>query len=71
VFLYTACCEQKLTRLLSGRPDVVVYRLAGLFRQFKPNGSPSLSLAHGCPVGTIAIRSNVLDLEGDDIAARG
>ena len=69
MFLYTAGCEQKLTRRLSGRPDVVIYRLAGLFRQFKPNGSPGLSLAHGCPVGTIAIRSNVLDLEGDDITA--
>jgi hypothetical protein len=35
VFLYTACYAQKLTRLLSGRPDVVVYRPAGLFRAAK------------------------------------
>jgi hypothetical protein len=69
VFLLAAGCEQELARLLTSRSDVVVDRLAGLFRQFKPDGPPSLSLTDGCPVGTIAIRSNVLDLESDDIAA--
>ena len=67
MFLLAAGCEQKPVRFLAGHPDVVVYRLAGMFRQFKPDRTPGLSLAHGRPVGTIAIRSNVLDLESDEI----
>jgi hypothetical protein len=50
VFLPTASCEQKLAGFLADRPDVVVDRLAGLFREFKSDGTPSLSLAHGCPL---------------------
>src|SRR5450759_1227688 len=69
VLLPAAGCEQEFSGFLGGRPDVVIHRLAGLFRQFKSYGSPILSLAHGCPVGTIAVRSNVLDLDSDDIAA--
>jgi hypothetical protein len=68
-FLLAAGCEQKLARLLTGCLDVGIHRLAGLFRQFKADGSPGLSLAHGCPIGTIAIGSNILDLERDDISA--
>jgi hypothetical protein len=69
VFLPSAGCEQELAGFLAGRPDVVVHRLAGLFRQFKPDGPPSLFLAHGSPINGIAIRSDVLDFESDDIAA--
>jgi hypothetical protein len=69
VSLLTAGCEQELAGFLAGRLDVVIHRLAGLFRQFKPDRSPGLSLAHGCPISTIAIWSNVLDLERNDIAA--
>jgi hypothetical protein len=69
VFLPAASREQELAGFFAGRPDVVVYRLAGLFRQFKPYGSPSLSLAHRRAVGTIAILSNILDLESNDIVA--
>jgi hypothetical protein len=68
VFLPAAACEQELAGFLAGRPDVVAHRLAGLLRQFKLYGSPSLSLTHGCPIGTIAVQSNVLDLDSDDIA---
>jgi len=38
-----------------------------LLRQFKPDGPPGLFLPNGSPIDGIAIRSNVLDLEGDDI----
>jgi hypothetical protein len=31
-------CEQELARFLACRPNVVVDRLAGLFRQFKADG---------------------------------
>ena len=33
------------------------------------DGTPGLFLAHGRPIDSIAIRSNVLDLDSDDIAA--
>jgi hypothetical protein len=46
---------------------VGVHGLTCLLRQFKPDGSPGLFLPNGRPIGGIAIRSNVLDLEGDDI----
>ena len=62
-------CEQKLAGSLPGRFDVAVHRLAGLLRQFKSDGPPGLFLAHGRSIDGIAIRSNVLDLESDDIAA--
>jgi hypothetical protein len=39
-----------------------------LLRQFKPDGPPGLSLPNGRPIEGIAIRSNFLDLEADDIA---
>ena len=67
--LLTVGREQELAGFLAGRLDVIIHRLAGLFRQFKPDRSPGLSLAHGCPIGTIAIWSNVLDLERNDITA--
>src|SRR5271165_6604827 len=46
-FLPSAGCEQELAGLLTGRPDVVVHRLAGLFRQFEPDRPPGLFLAYG------------------------
>jgi hypothetical protein len=54
---------------LAARPDLGVYGLACLLRQFKPDGPPGLFLAHRRAVGAVAIRRNVLDLEGDDVAA--
>jgi hypothetical protein len=69
VILNAPRCEQKLTRLFSGSLDVIVHRLLGLFSQFKTDGPPSLSLAHGRPVCAVGIRRNVLDLESHDIAA--
>ena len=68
-FLLAAGCEQELAGFLTGRPDVVIHRLASRFRQFKTDRSSGLSLAHGRPVGTIAIRGDILDFESDDIAA--
>ena len=43
--------------------------MAGLFRQLKSNGALGLSLAYASPVGAITVRGDVLDLEGNDIAA--
>jgi hypothetical protein len=39
-----------------------------LLSQFKPDGPPGLFLPNGRPIDGIAIRSNVLNLKGDDIA---
>ena len=68
-FLPSAGCEQELAGLLTRRPDVVVHRLAGLFRQFEPDRPPGLFLAYGRAIAGITIRRNVLDPESDDIAA--
>jgi hypothetical protein len=67
--LSSASCEQELAGLFAGRPDVVIHRLAGLFRQFEPYRPSGLFLAYGRPIDGIAIRRNVLDLKSDDIAA--
>jgi hypothetical protein len=40
-----------------------------LFRQFKPHRPPSLFLANGRPIDGISIRSDILDLQSDEIAA--
>jgi hypothetical protein len=39
-----------------------------LLSQLKPDGPPGLFLPNGRPIDGIAIRSNVLNLKGDDIA---
>jgi len=69
VILAAASCEQELAGVLAGRLEVVIHRLAGLFRQPQPDGTLGLSLADGRPVGTTPIRRNILDLESDNIAA--
>jgi hypothetical protein len=69
VFPLSAGCEHELARFLTGCPDVLVHRLAGLFRQFEPDRASGLFLPHGRPLDGIAIGSNVLDHEGYDITA--
>jgi hypothetical protein len=69
LFYAARACEQGLTGLFACRSDVVVHRLACLFRQFKPDRPPGLFLANGRPIDGISIRSYVLDLQSDDIAA--
>ena len=43
--------------------------MPGLFGQFNLDRSLGLLLADGCPFGTIAIWSNVLDFQRNEIAA--
>jgi len=69
LLLATAGCEHELARFLAGRSDVFIHRLTGLFSQLKPNGTPYLFLANARSVNRISVRSNVLDLEGDEITA--
>jgi hypothetical protein len=61
--------EQGLTGLFVVGSNVVVHRLACLFCQFKPHRPPGLFLTNGRPIDGISIRSDVLDLQGDEIAA--
>jgi len=44
--------------------------LAALLGQFKSDGPPGLSPEHGRTIDGIAIRSSILDLEGDDTRLR-
>jgi hypothetical protein len=53
---------------LVGCFQVVVDSLTGLIRQLELHWSPRLPLPHGCAIDCIAIRSNIIDLQGDDIA---
>ena len=57
--------NKEFAGLLAGCSDVAVHGMTCLLRQFKPDGSPGLFLPDGRPIGGIAIRRNVLDLEGD------
>jgi hypothetical protein len=64
----TATGEQKLARFLAGDPYIVLDHLAGLLRQFEPDGLPGLLLSHLRPINCVPARSDILDFEGDDIA---
>jgi hypothetical protein len=68
-FRATTAIEQIFARLLSGGSQVVVDSLTGLLCQLKPNGLPSLLLTNGCPVGCVAAWGNILNPQGNDIAA--
>jgi hypothetical protein len=43
--------------------------LPGLIRELELDRPPRFLLPHRCPINRIAIWGNVLDLDGDDIAA--
>ena len=43
--------------------------MSGLLGQFEPDGLPGLLLPHRRPIDCIPVRCNILDLEGNDIAA--
>jgi len=60
--------EQVLTRLLVGCFQIVVDSLTGLIRQLELHWSPCLPLPHGRTIDCIAIRSDITDLQGDEIA---
>src|SRR5262245_31362571 len=53
-------CEQKLAGHLASRFEVVINGLTGLLRQFKPDRTPGLSLAHGRPCERVAVRGNIV-----------
>jgi len=51
-----AACEQKLAGLFARRLEIVINRLAGLLRQFEPDGTPGLSLANRRAAERVAVR---------------
>ena len=63
-----AAGEQILASLLSGRPQIVVNSLAGLIHQLKLDRSPSLLLPNCRAIERVAIRSDILDPQRDDVA---
>src|SRR5215475_7861358 len=60
--------EQRFAWLLTGGSEVVIDRLAGLIRELELDRLSRLLLPHHCAIDCIAIRSNILDLQGDDVA---
>ena len=65
----TTAGEEELTRLLVGGRDVAVDCLSGLFRHLEPDGLARLLLAHGCPIDSVTVGSNVFDPQGHDITS--
>ena len=61
--------EEELIRLLVGGCDVAVYRLSGLFRHFEPGRLARLLLAHRRSIDHMTMRSNVFDLQPDDVTS--
>ena len=61
--------EQELTRLASRQAQVLVDRLARLVGQLEPNGSAGLLLADGCAIHRVAARGDVIDANGNHVAA--
>jgi hypothetical protein len=61
--------EHEFTGLLSGHSHVIVDHLTGLFCQLEPDGLPRLFLSDRGPIDCISTRCDIVDLEGDDIAA--
>jgi hypothetical protein len=61
--------KQKLTRFLTCQSDVGIDGVSGLLRQFKPDGTPCLSLANCRPIHGVAVGRNIIDLYGNNVAA--
>src|SRR4051794_22291186 len=61
--------EQELSGALAGGGQIIIDRLAGLFAQFKSDRPPGFLLTDGCAIRRVAARSDILDPNGDDIAA--
>jgi hypothetical protein len=60
--------EQVLTRPLAGFLQEVVYGLPGLIRQLELDRSPGLLLPDGRTIDRTAMRSDIFDSQGDDVA---
>src|SRR5262252_19471 len=64
-----AAREQKVAGLLACRLEIVVDGLPRLIRQLELDRSARLPLADRRAVDRVAVRRNVLDLDGDNVAA--
>ena len=64
----TAPSEQILTWPLAGLLQEIINGLPGLIRQLEFDRPPSLLLPDGCTIDRIAIRSDIFDPQGDDVA---
>jgi hypothetical protein len=65
----TTTSEQELARSFVGDFQIVVDCLAGLFAQFKSDWPSCLLLSDHCAVRCVSARSDILDLDCDDVAA--
>lgn len=65
----TPASKQKLSRLPSGQPQVLVDCHAGLVCQFEAHRPARLFLPDGCAIHRVATRSHIVNADGDDITA--
>jgi hypothetical protein len=61
--------EQELAGPLVGSLQVIVDGLAGLLAQFKSDGVSGFLLSDGRTIRRVATGGNILDPDGDDVAA--
>src|SRR5450631_1263465 len=61
--------EHEFARLLGSRSHIIVDRLAGLFSQLEPYRLSRLFLSNCGTIDCVPTGRDILDLEGDDIAA--
>jgi len=62
-------CEQELPGAAASHPQVIIYRLPGLFGQLEPNRAAGLLLSNARAVDGVAIGCHIVDANGDHIAA--
>lgn len=65
----SSTCEQELPGAAASHPQVIIYRLPGLFGQFEPHSAAGLLLSNARAVNSVAIGRHIVDANGDQIAA--
>jgi hypothetical protein len=61
--------EQELAGPLVGGLQIIIDGLAGLFAQLKSDGPPGFLLPDSCAIRRVAAGGDILDPDGDDVAA--
>src|SRR3979411_2077803 len=65
----TTTCEQELAGPFVGGLQIVIDRLASLFAQFESYWPSGLLLSDRCAIRRVSARSDILDLNCDDVTA--
>ena len=66
---WAASTEQVFARVPAGVRQIFVNGLPGLFGELKPDGPAGLSLSYGGSLDRMAVRSNIVDADGNKVTA--